>query len=53
MAITGLSLNAVYYFAMKTSDEVPNISGISNAVSATTISEDTTPPSAPSGLTVL
>ncbi len=53
MTITGLSSNTVYYFTMKTSDEVSNVSGISNVVSAATTSGDTTPPAAPGGLTVL
>jgi len=51
MTVTGLSSNAAYYFAMKTSDEAPNVSGISNVVSETTTG-DTTPPSAPMGDTV-
>jgi len=52
MTITGLSSSIAYYFAMKTSDEVPNVPGISNVVSATTTSEDTIPPAAPQGLVV-
>jgi len=36
MIISGLSTNTTYYFAIKTSDEVPNISNISNVISATT-----------------
>ena len=36
MTISGLSTNTTYYFAIKTADEVPNISNISNVVSATT-----------------
>ncbi len=36
MVITGLSPTTTYYFAMKTGDEVPNWSGLSNVVSATT-----------------
>lgn len=46
--VSGLSSNTSYYFALKTSDEVPNISGLSNVVSATTAAGaggDTTPPS--------
>nr|QNO56375.1 hypothetical protein JCABFCCD_00016 [Methanosarcinales archaeon ANME-1 ERB7] len=35
--VTGLSLETKYYFAMKTSDEVPNISPLSNVVSYTTL----------------
>jgi hypothetical protein len=34
--VTGLSLGTTYYFALKTADEVPNWSGLSNVVSATT-----------------
>lgn len=45
--VTGLTLNTPYYFAMKTADEVPNWSDISNVVQATTAeTEDTTPPAA-------
>ena len=33
---TGLSPGTTYYFALKTADEVPNWSGLSNCVSATT-----------------
>lgn len=36
--VSGLSANTSYYFAIKTSDEVPNVSELSNVVSATTIS---------------
>ena len=47
MTVSGLSANTTYYFAMKTSDEVPNASAISNVPSATTLaSGDTTAPSA-------
>jgi hypothetical protein len=34
--VTGLSPNTTYYFALKTADEVPNWSGISNSPSETT-----------------
>ncbi len=37
MAIGGLDANTTYYFAMKASDEVPNVSSISNVASATTL----------------
>lgn len=40
MTVTGLNYGTTYYFAIKTSDEVPNESAISNVTSATT----TTPP---------
>jgi formylglycine-generating enzyme required for sulfatase activity len=44
--VTGLVAGTKYYFAMKTRDEVPNWSGISNVRSATTLTEpDTWPPS--------
>jgi PGF-CTERM protein len=42
--ITGLSAGVQYYFAIKTADEVPNWSGISNSPTATLPEEDTTPP---------
>jgi chitodextrinase len=42
MVITGLTSNRTYYFAIKASDEVPNVSGLSNVVSATTL--DIIPP---------
>ena len=35
--VTGLTTGATYYFAIKTADEVPNWSGLSNVVSATPI----------------
>jgi parallel beta-helix repeat protein len=44
--ITGLSAGVQYYFALKTADEVPNWSGISNSPTATLPIEDTTPPAA-------
>jgi hypothetical protein len=46
--VTGLQSNRTYYFAMKTADEVPNWSGLSNVPSGTTL--DNTPPSAISDL---
>jgi phosphodiesterase/alkaline phosphatase D-like protein len=48
MVVSGLSSNTTYYFAMKTSDAVPNWSDISNVPSATTL--DNTPPAAISNL---
>lgn len=36
MIVTGLTTNTTYYFAMKTQDEVPNISIISNVASIAT-----------------
>ncbi len=35
--VSGLSTNTLYYFAMKTSDEVPNISALSNVPSLSTL----------------
>jgi hypothetical protein len=43
--VTGLTINTAYYFALKTSDEVPNESGLSNVASGTTTA-DVTPPAA-------
>ena len=37
MTISGLSVSTTYYFALKTSDEVPNTSGLSNVASTTTL----------------
>ena len=34
--VTGLTENTTYYFALKTADEVPNSSGLSNVINATT-----------------
>ncbi|MCX9085305.1 MAG: MBG domain-containing protein, partial [Candidatus Methanoperedens sp.] len=42
MVVTGLSSSTMYYFAMKTSDEVPNESGISNFVFVSTSGLPTT-----------
>ncbi len=39
--VTGLSSGTTYYFALKTSDEVPNTSAISNVPSGTTSTETT------------
>ena len=36
--VTGLSAHTAYWFVIKTSDEVPNTSGLSNVASATTAS---------------
>ncbi len=48
MTVSGLSASTLYYFAMKTSDEVPNVSAISNIVSGTT-SASVPPPSGGGG----
>jgi phosphodiesterase/alkaline phosphatase D-like protein len=37
VVVTGLTANTTYYFALKTADEVPNWSGISNVISRTTL----------------
>ena len=45
--VTGLSPSTQYWFAIKTADEVPNWSGISNIISATTAqAPDTIAPAA-------
>jgi len=38
--VTGLSSDTAYYFALKTRDEVPNWSGLSNVVNATTVANN-------------
>ncbi|MBL4693797.1 fibronectin type III domain-containing protein [Candidatus Gracilibacteria bacterium] len=50
MTVTGLTASTTYYFAMKTSDEIPNISAISNVPNSTTLAPDTTAPAAVSDL---
>src|SRR5262245_17606917 len=40
MTVTGLASNTTYYFALKVSDEVPNVSDLSNVASNTTTPED-------------
>jgi len=51
--VIGLSPTTTYYFAIKTSDEVPNISNISNVANATTLPlPDTTAPSAITNLAI-
>ncbi len=44
MVVSGLSSDTTYYFALKTSDEVPNVSALSNVATAAT--PDVTPPAA-------
>jgi len=45
VVVTGLSPATTYYFAIKTADEVPNWSGISNVIQATTsLAPDVTRP---------
>lgn len=43
--VTGLNSSTTYFFAIKTADEVPNWSGISNIASRTTTAEATPPAS--------
>lgn len=49
VVVAGLVQNTTYYFAMKTADEVPNVSAISNTTSAATL-PDLVAPSAVSNL---
>lgn len=49
--VTGLSSATIYYFAIRTADEVPNWSGLSNVVNRST-GADQTPPAAVGDLTV-
>ena len=50
--VTGLTANTQYYFALKTRDEVPGWSALSNVAAASTPqSPDTTPPAAVTNLT--
>jgi len=45
MTVSGLNASTTYYFAMKVSDEVPNISALSNVASSSTAAlADTTAP---------
>lgn len=41
--VTGLDPNTTYYFAIKTADEIPNWSPLSNVVAQTTLPESTAP----------
>ncbi|MFN8548525.1 MAG: fibronectin type III domain-containing protein [Candidatus Eisenbacteria bacterium] len=54
MLISGLAAGTTYYFAIKTGDEVPNYSDLSNVASGSTVASggDTTPPAAISNLAV-
>jgi len=45
--VTGLTADTLYWFALRTSDEVPNWSPISNVVEALTLFNATAPPSGP------
>jgi len=48
--VTGLSASTTYYFAIKTDDEIPNTSALSNIPSAATSAPDVTAPAAISDL---
>jgi len=48
-SVTGLMAYTTYYFAIKTEDEIGNVSGISNIVSAET-GKDSLPPGEPVGI---
>ncbi|HYS11315.1 MAG TPA: fibronectin type III domain-containing protein [Myxococcales bacterium] len=48
---TGLLPSTPYGYRVRATDAAGNLSGYSNAVSATTLTPDTTPPTNPSGLT--
>ncbi len=51
LAISGLTAGTTYYFALKTADEIPNWSAMSNVPSATTLPPpDTTAPAAVTNL---
>jgi len=54
MLVSGLAAGTTFYFAIKTGDEVPNYSDLSNVASGSTVASggDTTPPAAVSTLAV-
>lgn len=54
ITVTNLSSSITYYFAIKTADEVPNISSLSNVASATTLPSppDIIPPSTITDLSI-
>ncbi|UCG61150.1 MAG: fibronectin type III domain-containing protein [Candidatus Zixiibacteriota bacterium] len=41
--VTGLAESSIYFFAIKTADEVPNWSGLSNVVSTSTLGDEVPP----------
>jgi hypothetical protein len=51
MIVSGLTENTLYYFALKVSDEVPNVSALSNVASKATIPANGFAFSAPSAFT--
>jgi hypothetical protein len=54
MTVSGLMASTTYYFALKTADEVPNWSALSNVPAGTTTgTASTSSPLAPTGLTLL
>ncbi|PWB76164.1 hypothetical protein C3F09_01035 [candidate division GN15 bacterium] len=50
--VTGLASSTMFYFAIKTADEVPNWSAISNVTNRTTLTEST-PPAAIANMTAI
>jgi hypothetical protein len=52
VTVTGLSPNTTYYFAIKTADEVPNWSGVSNVILRTTLAAPDTIRPAPLAIRV-
>ncbi len=52
LPVTGLAPSTTYWFALKTADETPNWSALSNVVQATTLPPDVTPPAAITNLTI-
>ncbi|MBI5555033.1 MAG: Ig-like domain-containing protein, partial [Elusimicrobia bacterium] len=53
MTVNNLSASTLYYFALKTADEVPNTAALSNVVSGTTaVVPDTTAPAAVTNLSI-
>ncbi len=46
LLVTGLDSGVAYYFAIKSTDKVGNVSTLSNVASGTTLPPDTTPPAA-------
>ncbi len=43
LTVTGLEETTTYYFALKTADEIPNWSGLSNVISTATLGDETPP----------
>lgn len=53
MVVTGLLPGTAYWFALKSHDEVPNVSGLSNVATGVTQILDVTPPAAIADLAVI